>query len=653
MRSPSLIGCLLLGLAQAATAAPAEDEIEELLNLDLYELASVRIVASSKTEEAWFITPSAISVLTRNQIEQSGAENLGDLLAQLPGVGVYQLSRDRLAVGIRNDGRLFFNALLLLVDGQPLYHPALEGPWWEGIPVALQDIERIEVIRGTGSSAWGANSSSGVVNIVTRPPDGDSTPRLQLSAGSQHSVDAYAATAGGSPTPWRASVAGRRHDSAADHYDTAQASVQAQTPLGGFDTRFSLRGHQFHAPDGNAQGNATGTAESLGLAGYVDARRRVDRKETRLYATLNHSDEYYFRQDADFRYYSSLIELSQQDQWGSTHRYLVSASAQDTHIAANDNGSVSTFHPDKSRLHSLTAAGTLFLNPADLWLSQLGLRAEQHNILDRILWSPSLHIGWQPRSQLFLWAAYDRGYQLPNLVQRNGLIPLGQRPIAPGVLVPVVATPGGPDLPAQPVTQYQLGLRALLPSHLLELTVFEQQRERQISIDPTTARFNASAGRLELSQRPFLASRIQGIELAWQGRFRALEAEANYSWLDKHSHPSRSGNYPALNPQYSFQHKLHLGLTWHHQRQTYANAGLTWYDDYMSEGLVFVPNPRIRAHARLDITLSHELNPRLRCFLAAKNLLNDDIEWDYPFSKNPPEEVEPSVRLGVEFTPSR
>ncbi|MFX8323969.1 TonB-dependent receptor plug domain-containing protein, partial [Acinetobacter baumannii] len=74
----------------------------------------------------------------------------------------------RYAVTIRGDNSRFSNKLLVLIDGRSIYTPLFSGVFWEAQNVVLENIERIEVIRGPGSAVWGANAVNGVVNIITR-----------------------------------------------------------------------------------------------------------------------------------------------------------------------------------------------------------------------------------------------------------------------------------------------------------------------------------------------------------------------------------------------------------------------------------------------------------------------------------------------------
>src|SRR6185437_7567783 len=101
-------------------------------------------------------------------IKRSGATNIPDLLRMVPGVNVAQAGAHDWAVTVRGDNSQFANKLLVLIDGRTVYNPAFSGTFWEVQDTLLEDIDRIEVIRGPGAAQWGANAVNGVINIITK-----------------------------------------------------------------------------------------------------------------------------------------------------------------------------------------------------------------------------------------------------------------------------------------------------------------------------------------------------------------------------------------------------------------------------------------------------------------------------------------------------
>jgi iron complex outermembrane recepter protein len=159
-----MIGALSI-LTGMSTLAYGEDDT---LDLDLSVLVKTKVTSLSRTEQNAFSVPAAVYVITEAEIRESPARTIPDLLRQVPGLHVAQTSSGQYAISARGSNDVFANKLLVLIDGQSMYDSTFAGTVWEAIVTPLNDIERIEVIRGPGASAWGANAVNGVVNIITK-----------------------------------------------------------------------------------------------------------------------------------------------------------------------------------------------------------------------------------------------------------------------------------------------------------------------------------------------------------------------------------------------------------------------------------------------------------------------------------------------------
>lgn len=141
---------------------------QSLKSLSLEELGNIQITTQSKEPEEIWTTPAAISVLTQEDIRRLGANNIPDLLRMLPGVFVGTVNSSNWAVGVRGFTSTFSKSLLVLIDGRSVYTPLFGGVYWAVQDTLLEDIDRIEVIRGPGGVVWGENAVNGVINIITK-----------------------------------------------------------------------------------------------------------------------------------------------------------------------------------------------------------------------------------------------------------------------------------------------------------------------------------------------------------------------------------------------------------------------------------------------------------------------------------------------------
>ncbi|EGB16271.1 TonB-dependent receptor plug [Pseudodesulfovibrio mercurii] len=147
-----------------STACLADDDLSEL---GLEELMQVEVASATRRTEPLSRIPAAVTVLTEEDIFRSGATNVPEALQLVPGVHVAQTNTDRWAVGIRGFNGILSNKHLVLVDGRPVTSPVMTGVQWDNI-VPISMIKRIEVVRGTRTSLWGAESFTGVINIITK-----------------------------------------------------------------------------------------------------------------------------------------------------------------------------------------------------------------------------------------------------------------------------------------------------------------------------------------------------------------------------------------------------------------------------------------------------------------------------------------------------
>lgn len=159
---------LMLTLSGCLMAESQPDQGNPLKNLSLEELGNVEVTSVNKEPDEVWHTPAAIYVITAEQIRRSGYRTIPQLLRLAPGVEVQQMDSNKWAVGIRGFGSRLSKSVLVLIDGRSLYTPLFRGVYWEMHDVFIEDIDRIEVIRGPGGTIWGSNAVNGVVNIITK-----------------------------------------------------------------------------------------------------------------------------------------------------------------------------------------------------------------------------------------------------------------------------------------------------------------------------------------------------------------------------------------------------------------------------------------------------------------------------------------------------
>jgi iron complex outermembrane recepter protein len=161
---------ILIGLflGPLSTALTAQQQKPDLSSLSLESLSSIEITSVSRKEQKISDAAGAIYVITSEDIRRSGLSNIPELLRTVPGLNVAEIDANKWAITSRGFNERFADKMLVLMDGRTLYTPLTSGVNWDVQEMMLEDVERIEVIRGPGATLWGANAVNGVVNIITK-----------------------------------------------------------------------------------------------------------------------------------------------------------------------------------------------------------------------------------------------------------------------------------------------------------------------------------------------------------------------------------------------------------------------------------------------------------------------------------------------------
>ena len=177
-----LCATIALGAAGAAGAAPATVALadQDLTQLSLEELLDVQVTSVSKHAEPLRHAAAAVTVITGEEIHRTGARTLAQALRLVPGLQVNRTSAHSYTVTSRGFSG---DKLEVLLDGRSAYSPLNSTVFWDVLDTALNDVDRIEVIRGPGGTLWGANAVNGVINIVTKHSKDTVGNTLRAAAG--------------------------------------------------------------------------------------------------------------------------------------------------------------------------------------------------------------------------------------------------------------------------------------------------------------------------------------------------------------------------------------------------------------------------------------------------------------------------------------
>ncbi|MCG7756271.1 MAG: TonB-dependent receptor plug domain-containing protein, partial [Nitrosomonas sp.] len=265
------LGCFI-------TLAPANGKLAEdqFLNLSIEELMNVKVTTVSRRPQKLTEVASAVFVITQDDIRRSGATSIPDALRMAPGVQVERIDTNKWAVSVRGFNGRFANKLQVLMDGRSVYSPLFSGTLWEHQDTLMEDIERIEVIRGPAAAVWGANAVNGVINIITKKAA--DTQGTLLSAGGGSFEHAFAGARYGGKinedTPFRVYAKGFTRDNTAS-LSGENNRDQWHSSRGGFRVdhsrgidQFTLQGDVFFNSNGDRVNRAVLDLPTIPVNGY-------------------------------------------------------------------------------------------------------------------------------------------------------------------------------------------------------------------------------------------------------------------------------------------------------------------------------------------------------------------------------------------------
>lgn len=284
----------LLTFMSASSIASKNESSEDLFAEEELPI----VLSATRLRQSQLETPAAVSIIDRTQIEASGARTVVEALRLVPGMNI-GYSRGNLGeVSIHGLHTEFSRRLQVLVDGRSIFKPGLSRVLWANLPFDLDDIERIEVVRGPNSATYGANAFLGVVNIITRHPSDVESNRVSVSAGNHGIRDAALRVAQQTEnTSYRISV-GHRQDDGFDLTSTDNERFDKN------DTRY-LSGDFAYHPDVNQEFRIT--------FGHSDGRQQIDLLD-------DYALEPYFYQKVE----DSFLHLNWQNTFENNHELNLS-----------------------------------------------------------------------------------------------------------------------------------------------------------------------------------------------------------------------------------------------------------------------------------------------------------------------------------------
>jgi iron complex outermembrane receptor protein len=454
----------------------------DLTQVSIESLMNMEVTSVSKKEQKISKVAAAIFVITQEDIRRSGARNIPDLLRIVPGVNVAQLDANIWVISIRGFADRFADKVLVLIDGRSAYTPTSSGVYWDQQDVPLEDIDRIEVIRGPGGTVWGANAVNGVINIITKNAKGTLGGLLSAGAGSGENTQELVQYGGKIGTNGAYRVFGKHFNVGnLAATDTAEAADGWHTLHGGFRSDWSLSGRDTLTVQGDLVRTGEGETVNVVLANALpqqptfNSRTTADAGDilTRWNRTLKNGsdmslqvyyDGYDRHEEGGVEDRKTLdLDFSHHLTAGSRHDIVWGLGYRVTTDDITPKYSKSFAPPQRTdNLFSAFVQDEMEVM-SSVWFT-LGSKVE-HNAYTGFEFEPSAQLVWQPTTNQTLWASAARAVRQPARADTAIRIDTSIVPLDNGNFG-VVQIAGTPNRKAEELLSYQLGYRAELAKQL-------------------------------------------------------------------------------------------------------------------------------------------------------------------------------------------
>jgi iron complex outermembrane receptor protein len=451
----------------------------DLADTNLEDLMNMQVTTVSKKEQKLSQAGAAVFVITQEDIRRSGATNIPDLLRMAPGVDVGQVDANAWAISIRGFNDRLADKVLVLIDGRTVYTPTTSGVYWDQQDVPLEDIDRIEIIRGPGGTVWGANAVNGVINIITKSAADTTGGLVSGGTGSKQAADGLLQYGGdaGSQGAYRVFAKYFNTDSSPSQNGAGDAADGWHMLHGGFRGDWSFGSRDTLTVQGDLQREDEGETIDVVFANALPLERtfndRVFVSSGDVLERWNHefsngSDTslqvYFDRYDRhdlgvneilntlDFDFHHHLRFGSRHDVvWGLGYRFT-----KDAHEA----GYGKTYVPLNLTTNLFNGFAQDEIRLAPSVSLTLGAKVE-HNIFTGFQFEPSAQLVWTPTKRQSVWISAARAIRQPSREQEDIRVDVATFP-TPGAAFGVETLSGAKIHKEEQVRDVEIGYRAQL-----------------------------------------------------------------------------------------------------------------------------------------------------------------------------------------------
>jgi iron complex outermembrane receptor protein len=635
--SGTAIGALLLLYAQQAYAA-------DYFDLSPEQLLGAQVVSASRMKQSVSETPAAVYVISQEDIARSGMNSVPELLRMVPGVNVAKSDSNTWAISIRGFNGTNSNKLLVMIDDRAVYNPLVAGTFWDLQDTPLEDIERIEVIRGPGGTLWGSNAVNGVINIITK--NADKTQGNLVSGGAGNYERAFATArhggvlGGDNNGAYRVYAKYNNHDDfhslganhANDDWQNYRAGFRADWGDGGPD-HATLHGDVYHVDSGAKYSSYFLNApysEAFGETIEADG------------ANIMGGWEHGYDDGSSLKLESYLDYTSHEQNVLQDHRYLFNTDAQynfkrmgrneliaggNFRVLSDDIGgsSLVTFDPPSrtDTVGSLFVQDKITLQP-EHWFLTLGSKFER-SLYTGLEIQPNARLEWMPDANNTVWASVSRAIRTPSRTERD--LNITNLIVGPGIEPDpsIIVLTENKNFDSEKLIAYEAGYRKqVTPDVSLDATAFANDyQDLSSAIVPAPGPIFVPAGVdpahwiIPLVATNQMTGEVYGAELAASWKVAPnWKLSGGYTHLEMFLHsPKVLGFTQEAAEGRSPRNQLNLRSFW--------NINSDWTLDTMVYYVDGLASTHVPSYIRTDVNVGWHVSQGLQFNLIGQNLFDN------------------------------
>ncbi len=617
---------------------PKQTIPEDLTKLSISELKGIKlskVTSVSKKEQNLFDASAAIYVITKEDIRRSTALNIPELLRMVPGLQVAQIDSNKWAITSRGFNQRISDKLLVLIDGRVVYSITFSGVFWDQIDYPLEDIERIEVIRGPGGTLWGANAVNGVINIITKNSkdtqgfhgkgvigtleQGSTTFRYGAKLNENTTYRVYGKYFN------RGSFEPRPGTLANDHWNQFRGGFRFDLEKSK-DEEFTFQGDYYNGESSSRTSNTIVSltppaARTFDAEGDIDGANILARWVKRHNPNSETQVQFFWNREHREEPFLPEILVNTLDLQIQHRRKLLKR--HDVTIGFGQNY---TFDEFKNAFNLRINPQTDFnfridgfiqdeITIVDKFLKLIVGSKFEHNSFSGFEFQPNVRLVYTPNKKNTIWFAASRAVRTPNIVEERVFLLAGLLPTIPPT---VISLQGVPNPVSEDLLSLELGYRwKALKNVLVDISTYLNFYDdvRSVELGPLDlSNFPTFVRQTSFARKGF-SGHTYGMELSvFWNPFNWWTLKSGFSWFEMDLTPDpglvTAPSVEGLDPSFQVQLRSTMNLPRNFELDTYLN----FVDD--------INQFNIPSYTRLDVRLGWKPLKNVSLSLGALNLLD-------------------------------